>query len=167
MVARGDMGMEMPSEKVFLAQKMMIRKCNLYGKPVITATQMLDSMIKNPRPTRAECTDVANAVLDGTDGVMLSGETASGDYPLDAVLMMARVCVEAESIMNHRHLYYGVIGSVHKELSRILPMQEAVASSAVKTAMDIDAPCIIVCSETGNSARLVAKYRYVVLYMFE
>jgi len=159
MVARGDLGMELPPEKVFLAQKMMIRKANLYGVPVITATQMLESMIKNPRPTRAECTDVANAVIDGTDCVMLSGETANGMFPIRAVDMMARVCIEAEAVTNYEQLFRAIRGSTLDETPGPMSITESIASSAVKTSIDLNAKLIIVCTETGNSARMLAKYR--------
>jgi pyruvate kinase len=155
MVARGDLGMEIPVEKVFIAQKYMIDKANLAGKPIITATQMLESMIKNPRPTRAEATDVANAVLDGTDCVMLSGETANGAYPFNAVDIMSRLCVEAEQCIN----YENVFNLITKYTSKPTSTNEAVCSAAVKTAVDINASLIIVITETGGTARLVAKYR--------
>jgi pyruvate kinase len=161
MVARGDLGMEIPIEKVFLAQKMMVRKANLAGKSVITATQMLESMIVNARPTRAECSDVANAVLDGTDAVMLSGETANGAHPLSALRYMARTCVEAEAVLDYNSLFTAIRESTRQEAQPPGPTStaEAVASSAVKTAFDVGARAIIVCSDTGSTARLVAKYR--------
>jgi len=158
MVARGDLGMEIPPEKVFLAQKMMIREANIAGKPVITATQMLESMINNPRPTRAECSDVANAVLDGTDCVMLSGETANGEHPTEAVKIMARTCVEAETAVNFGGLYQAIRNSTLNRYGN-LNTPESIASSAVKTAIDINSNCIIVCSESGTAARFIAKYR--------
>jgi pyruvate kinase len=158
MVARGDLGMEIPSEKVFLAQKYMIREANVAGKPVITATQMLESMITNPRPTRAECSDVANAVLDGTDCVMLSGETANGPYFEQAVLVMARTCVEAEVSRNYDALFQSISNATISRYGGLLP-GESLASSAVKTAIDIDAQIIVVLSETGNTVRLVSKFR--------
>ena len=158
MVARGDLGMEIPPEKVFLAQKMMISKCNLAGKPVVTATQMLESMIKNPRPTRAEASDVANAVLDGTDCVMLSGETAGGDFPIHAVHIMRRICEEAESVIDYYSLFNSIrdgVMAMHNKLN----VPESVASSAVKAATDSDCQLIIALTETGSTARLLAKYR--------
>jgi pyruvate kinase len=157
MVARGDLGMEIPIEKVFLAQKMMIAKSNIAGKPVVTATQMLESMIANPRPTRAECADVANAVLDGTDCVMLSGETANGEYPADAVRTMANTCLEAESMIDYDSVYDKIRHDSLRVNGKMSPA-ESVASSAVKTAYDTDAKMIIVLTETGTSARLIAKY---------
>ncbi|CAI5723437.1 unnamed protein product [Peronospora destructor] len=158
MVARGDLGMEIPPEKVFLAQKMMIRKANIAGKPVVTATQMLESMIKAPRPTRAECTDVANAVLDGTDAVMLSGETANGDYATEAVTMMSKICVQAEGAIHYDDVYQSLRNAVLDTYGP-MPTQEAIASSAVKTAIDINAKMIVVLTESGNTARLVSKFR--------
>lgn len=157
MVARGDLGMEIPIEKVFLAQKMMIRKCNIAGKPVVTATQMLESMITNPRPTRAECADVANAVLDGSDAVMLSGETANGEFGNSAVHMMARTSLEAESIVQ-----YDDLGDAIRRqtlLSGSISPAESVASSAVKTAYDVNAKMIVVLTTSGTTARFIAKYR--------
>jgi pyruvate kinase len=150
--------MEIPPEKVFLAQKMMIRKANIAGKPVITATQMLESMIVNPRPTRAECSDVANAVLDGTDCVMLSGETAGGANPTAAVQIMASTCVEAESAVGSTALYQAVRNST---LARYggLGTSESIASSAVKTCIDVNAKAIVVCSESGATATQIAKFR--------
>lgn len=158
MVARGDLGMEIAPEKVFLAQKMMIRKANISGKPVITATQMLESMIQNPRPTRAECTDVANAVLDGTDCVMLSGETAGGAYPKEAVEMMVKICLQAEGAVQYDTLYQELRTSVLDTMGS-MSTEEAIASSAVKTANDMGAKMLVVLTETGTTARLIAKYR--------
>lgn len=158
MVARGDLGMEIPIEKVFMAQKMMIFKANIAGKPVVTATQMLESMITNPRPTRAECADVANAVLDGTDCVMLSGETANGEYPNDAVRMMASTCIEAESMIDYDAAFDHIRHKVLEAKGSISPA-ESVASSAVKTAWDVKAKMIIVLTDSGSTAVLVAKYR--------
>jgi len=158
MVARGDMGVEIPLEQVSLAQKMIIAKCNIHGKPVITATQMLESMVKNPRPTRAEVTDIANAVFDGTDSVMLSGETAKGDYPIEAVSTMSRICVTSECLLDERKVFNMIRESV-LELKGKISVTETIASSAVKTANDVQAGLIITITETGNTARLVSKYR--------
>jgi pyruvate kinase len=158
MVARGDLGMEIPPEKVFLAQKIMIAKCNLYGKPVITATQMLESMGKAPRPTRAEAGDVANAVLDGTDCVMLSGETAGGDFPLEAVTIMRRIVEEAEAALDYGSVYLNIRETVRVHLGTV-SIEENMAMTAAKNSLDSGAPAIVVCTKSGVTARLVAKYR--------
>jgi pyruvate kinase len=155
MVARGDLGMEIAPEKVFLAQKWMIEKANLAAKPVITATQMLESMIKAPRPTRAEASDVANACLDGTDAVMLSGETANGAYPLNAISIMARCCCEAERTFLYKR-YYDEMKRISKHPVEVA---EQVAAEAVGLAIDLKADLVIIMTDTGNIARLVSKYR--------
>jgi len=157
MVARGDLGVELPMEQIFVAQKMMVSKCNAANKPVITATQMLESMIQNPRPTRAEATDVANAVLDGTDCVMLSGETASGDFPLEAVNIMSGICKEAEAV--EAAAEYPSLFQALRESTVVVSTPEVVCSYAVRVANDLNASVLIVITETGASARLVCKYR--------
>jgi len=155
MVARGDLGVELALEKIFIAQKMIISKCNKAGKPVITATQMLESMITNPRPTRAESTDVANAVLDGTDAVMLSGETANGDYPIESVTYMAKICREAERVEMATDY-----PSLFEALKSPIPsVPEVVASYAVRASKDLKASFILAVTETGTTARLLCKYR--------
>lgn len=159
MVARGDLGMEIAPQKVFVAQKWMIKKCNEAGKPVITATQMMESMIKAPRPTRAEASDVANAILDGSDCVMLSGETANGDYPTICVDTMAKICCEAELCFDYevRQLKAEAGSSLIKRFTA----QEAIACSAVRMSTEINASCIIVFALTDLIPRLVAKFNPV------
>jgi len=153
MVARGDLGVEMPPEKVPVIQKYVIRRAAEWRKPVIIATQMLESMIENPRPTRAEASDVANAIFDGTDAVMLSGETASGKYPREAVCMMAKIVMEAENniadFMQPRR----------RRRQRALSISETICESIAHAAEDLHMAAIAVFTETGNTARMLSKHR--------
>lgn len=152
MVARGDLGVEIPAEEVPVLQKMMIEKCNRAGKPVITATQMLESMIQNPRPTRAEASDVANAILDGTDAIMLSGETANGAYPVEAVETMTRIAevTEAAKIYNNE-------GRIIRRDT--VMTTEAICTAAVSVAKSLDAKAILTCTESGHTAINIARNR--------
>lgn len=152
MVARGDLGVEIPVEDVPLIQKQLIYKCNCKGKPVITATQMLDSMQRNPRPTRAEATDVANAIFDGTDAIMLSGETASGKYPLESVRMMATIAKRTESALP-RIRPAGYFGQVKSTIT------DMISQSVAKTAVELDGTAILAPTESGFTARMISKYR--------
>ncbi len=153
MVARGDMGVEIPTEEVPIIQKHMIGLCNRMGKPVITATQMLDSMIRSPRPTRAEASDVANAIFDGTDAVMLSGETASGKYPLEAVRTMARIACRTEQALEYQEIFR------RRHVSTSPSVTDAISHATVQAASDLGAAAIITSTQSGSTARMVSRYR--------
>lgn len=153
MVARGDLGVEIPAEEVPLVQKRMIEKCNRVGKPVITATQMLDSMQRNPRPTRAEASDVANAIFDGTDAIMLSGETAAGKYPIESVQTMSRIAERAESALHYREIFTKQANAQQTSVT------EAISQAVANSALDLDAKAIVTSTESGYTARMVSKYR--------
>lgn len=153
MIARGDLGVETPTEDIPLTQKMIIKKCNLNEIPVITATQMLDSMIVNPRPTRAEVSDVANAVLDGTDAIMLSGETAAGSYPVEAVKAMRKIAMAAEKSLDHKQMFN------HRKKLKKHSVTNAVSFSSCSTAMNLNAKAIICPTYSGRTARLISLFR--------
>jgi len=152
MIARGDLGVEVPLERVPAIQKHILERCSRRGIPAITATQMLESMITNQRPTRAETTDVFNAILDGTDAVMLSGETASGENPLEAVKVMSAICSEAEKILAIKHSAGDIMPEVKHEI------EDTVAHAACEAAEDVHARGIVAFTHSGNTARNISKY---------
>ena len=152
MVARGDLGVEIPTEEMPIVQKMMIKKCNEVGKPVITATQMLDSMIRNPRPTRAEVTDIANAIYDGTDAIMLSGETAAGKYPVEAVRVMASIAKRTEETLDYIKL-------LSQNTTNNVTVTNAISHATCTVASDLDASSIITSTSSGHTARMVSRLR--------
>lgn len=154
MVARGDLGVEIPAEEVPLVQKAIIERCNRAGKPVVTATQMLESMIHNPRPTRAEASDVANAIFDGSDAVMLSGETAAGKYPVEAVETMARIAQRSEAALHYEEM----LGK-RRTFSPQRTVTDAISYATCATAQDLGAAAIITSTESGHTAKMVSKYR--------
>lgn len=153
MVARGDMGVEIPYEEVPVIQKKIIKKVYRTGKQVITATQMLESMIKNPRPTRAETTDVANAVYDGTSAIMLSGETAAGAYPVEAVKTMVRIAERTEQDVDYRKRFYQSARETDADITN------AICHASCTTALDLNAKAIVTVTKSGTSARMLSKYR--------
>ncbi|WP_445489506.1 pyruvate kinase [Niallia sp. 03133] len=153
MVARGDLGVEIPAEEVPLVQKMLIDKCNTLGKPVITATQMLDSMQRNPRPTRAEASDVANAIFDGTDAIMLSGETAAGVYPVEAVQTMHNIASRAEQALNHKE----ILSKRSREVEHNIT--DSIGQSVAHTALNLEVKAVITPTGSGHTARMISKYR--------
>lgn len=153
MVARGDMGVEIPLEEVPVLQKIIIKKCVAAGKIVITATQMLDSMMKNPRPTRAEAADVANAIYDGTSAIMLSGETAAGAYPVEALKTMAKIAERAEGDINYRARFEANRTNVKPDVTT------AISHATCTTALDLDAAAIITVTSSGKTANMLSKYR--------
>jgi len=153
MVARGDLGVEIPAEEVPLVQKALIKKCNQAGKPVITATQMLDSMQRNPRPTRAEASDVANAIMDGSDAIMLSGETAAGLYPVESVLTMDRIATTTEDAIDYRTFVSTRRREKHGN------MTDAIGQAAAYTAINLKVKAVLAPTESGHTARMIAKYR--------
>ena len=152
MVARGDLGVEIPTEEIPIVQKMIIKKCNELAKPVITATQMLDSMIRNPRPTRAEVTDVANAIYDGTDAIMLSGETAAGKYPVEAVKVMASIAKRIEQTLDYDRM-------LKEKGSKNVTVTDAISHATCTTAVDLNASAIITSTSSGYTAKMVSKFR--------
>lgn len=153
MVARGDLGVEIPAEEVPLVQKKLIHECNMVGKPVITATQMLDSMTRNPRPTRAEASDVANAIFDGTDAIMLSGETAAGRYPVEAVETMHKIASRVEKSLDYRE----ILRSRSRE--SFTSTTNAISQSVTYASLQLDAAAILTATESGHTARMIAKFR--------